>query len=160
MRAIKIAFFAIIAVGVVSFLVMSLWNALLPGIFMVKTITFWQALGLLVLSKLLFGGFRPPGGGGRHWRRRMAERWEQMTPEEREKFKQGTRCGFRRGHEEATNRADRQEHRHESQLFDKDGTGLGGCARRAPVGLYRRTASKTRGTRRLFGQFCAFVRCR
>jgi hypothetical protein len=101
MRAIKIALFATIAVGVVSFVVMSLWNALMPGLFSVKAISFWQALGLLVLSKLLFGGFRPSGGGGGHWRRRMAERWEQMTPEEREKFKQGMRYRFRCGSEEA-----------------------------------------------------------
>jgi hypothetical protein len=100
MRAIKIVFLAVIAVGVVSFVVMSLWNALMPGIFAVRTITFWQALGLLVLSKLLFGGFRPSAGGSRHWRRRMAERWEQMTPEEREKFKHGMRYGFRCGTKE------------------------------------------------------------
>jgi hypothetical protein len=100
MRAIKIIFLAVIAVGVVSFVVMSLWNALMPAIFAVKAITFWQALGLLVLSKLLFGGFRSYGGGGRHWRRRMAERWEQMTPEEQEKFKQGMRYGFRCGSQE------------------------------------------------------------
>ena len=93
MRAVKIAFFALIAVAVASFVVMSLWNALMPNIFAVKPITFWQALGLLVLSKLLFGGFRPYGGAGRHWKRRMAERWEQMTPEEREKFRHGLRCG-------------------------------------------------------------------
>ena len=93
MRAIKIAFFAVIAVAIASVAVMSLWNALMPNIFAVKAITFWQALGLLVLSKLLFGGFRPYCGAGRHWRRRMAERWEQMTPEEREKFRQGMRFG-------------------------------------------------------------------
>src|SRR5436305_11130940 len=95
MRAVKIAFFALIAVAVVSFVVMSLWNTLMPNIFAVRAITFWQALGLLVLSKLLFGGFRTYSGGGRHWRRRMFERWEQMTPEEREKFKQGMRYGCR-----------------------------------------------------------------
>jgi hypothetical protein len=51
----------------------------------------------LVLSKILFGGFRSYSGGGPRWRRRMMERWEQMTPEEREKFKRGMRhgCGFR-----------------------------------------------------------------
>src|SRR6476620_7150277 len=92
MRAVKIAFFALIAVAIASFAVMSLWNALMPSIFAVKAITFWQALGLLVLSKLLLGGFRPCGAS-RHWRRRMAERWEQMTPEEREKFRQGMRSG-------------------------------------------------------------------
>jgi hypothetical protein len=98
MRAIKIAFFAVTVVAVVSFALMGLWNVLMPDIFAVKAITFWQALGLLVLSKLLFGGFRPYGGGGRHWRRRMVERWEKMTPEEREKFKQGMRygCGGRK----------------------------------------------------------------
>jgi hypothetical protein len=102
MRAFKITFFAIIAVGVVSFAVMSLWNVLMPSIFAVKAITFWQALGLLILSKLLFGAFRPYGGGGRQWRRRMFERWEQMTPEEREKFKQGLRYGCRGRREPAS----------------------------------------------------------
>lgn len=92
-RALKVALFACVAIGLLSFVVMSLWNALLPGIFSVRAISIWQALGLLVLSKILFGGFRPYGGGGRHWRKRMMERWEQMTPEERDKFKRGMRCG-------------------------------------------------------------------
>jgi hypothetical protein len=96
-RVLKIALFAALAVAVASFLVMSLWNVLMPSIFAVRAISFWQALGLLVLSKILFGGFRPHTGGGPRWRRRMMERWEQMTPEEREKFKRGMRgrCGFR-----------------------------------------------------------------
>ncbi len=95
-RGIKIAMIALVALTVVSFLVMTLWNVLIPGIFSLPVINFWQALGLLVLSKLLFGGFRPSAGGGPRWRRRMFERFEQMTPEEREKFKQGMRgrCGF------------------------------------------------------------------
>ena len=92
LRVLRIALFATLAVTVVSFLVMSLWNVLMPGIFAVRAISFWQALGLLVLSKILFGGFRPYSGGGPRWRRRIIERWEQMTPEEREKFKQGMRC--------------------------------------------------------------------
>jgi len=57
MRAVKIAFFALIAVAIVSFAVMVLWNTLLPNIFAVKAITFWQALGLLVLSKLFLVAF-------------------------------------------------------------------------------------------------------
>jgi hypothetical protein len=92
-RILKIALFGSLAVLAVTFLVMSLWNALMPGIFAVRAITFWQALGLLVLSKLLFGGFRPYPGAGPRWRRRMMERWEQMTPEEREKFRRGVRHG-------------------------------------------------------------------
>src|SRR4051794_17614292 len=91
-RAVKIALFAIVVVAAVSLLVMELWNALIPGIFGLPRITLAQALGLLVLSKILFGGFRP-GGGGHRWRRRMMDHWEQMTPEEREKFKEGMRRG-------------------------------------------------------------------
>jgi hypothetical protein len=73
--------------------VMLLWNWLAPALFGLRQITFWQALGLLALCRILFGGFGL-GGGGSHRsksRRRMAERWEQMTPEEREKFRQGMR---------------------------------------------------------------------
>jgi hypothetical protein len=101
LRVLKIALLGTVAVGVVSFVVMSLWNILMPGIFAVHAITFWQALGLLVLSKILFGSFRPHAGGPR-WRRRMMERWEQMTPEEREKFKQGMRGGCGRRQNAAT----------------------------------------------------------
>ncbi len=98
LKVLKFAAFAIAGVAAAGFLVMSLWNVLIPGIFAVRAINFWQALGLLILSRILFGGFRPYGrGSGSHWRRRMRERWEQMTPEEREKFKEGMRrgCGNR-----------------------------------------------------------------
>jgi len=95
LRVLNIALFAAAAVAAVSFLVMGLWNVLMPGLFAIRAISFWQALGLLVLSKILFGGLRPHFGARPHWRRRMMERWEQMTPEERERFKQGMRryCG-------------------------------------------------------------------
>jgi len=81
--------------------VMLLWNWLAPGLFGLRLITFWQALGLLALCRILFGGFGLGGGGHRNSRRRMEgrirervrermdERWGQMTPEEREKFRQG-----------------------------------------------------------------------
>ena len=110
LRALKIALFAAVAVSVVSFVVMSLWNLLMPGIFAVRAISFWQALGLLVLSKLLFGSFRPRVRGGPRWRRRMMERWEHMTPEEREKFKQGMRgrCGPQRDVETPKTQAEAQ----------------------------------------------------
>ena len=86
-------------------LVMRLWNWLAPALFGFRQITFWQALGLLALCRILFGGFGLGGGGHRNSRRRMEgrirervrermdERWEQMTPEEREKFRQGMRSG-------------------------------------------------------------------
>jgi hypothetical protein len=95
-KAVKIALFALVASVVLGFLVKSLWNALMPPIFGWHMITFWQGLGLFVLSKILFGGFHRHGGRSRNrWRQRMTDRWEQMTPEEREKFRMGMRCGRR-----------------------------------------------------------------
>src|SRR5579862_9212025 len=92
LRRMKIAVIGLMAVALFGFLVMVLWNWLAPAVFGFHEINFWQALGLLVLSKLLFGGFRGRPGG-RHWRGRMRDRWEQMTPEEREKFRQGMAGG-------------------------------------------------------------------
>lgn len=67
--------------------VRSLWNWLLPPLFGWQEIGFWQALGILALSRILFGGF---GGGGHGTKRcrRAADRWEHLTPEERERFRQ------------------------------------------------------------------------
>jgi hypothetical protein len=77
-------------------LVMRLWNWLLPSLFGWRQITFWQAIGILALCRILFGGFGRHGSGRSNLRRRMAERRERMTPEERERFRQGMRagCGF------------------------------------------------------------------
>lgn len=89
---------AFIAIG--GEIVLHLWNWLLPSLFGWRQITFWQALGLLLLCRILFGGL---GVRGPHhsnmrsrMRRRMGERWEQMTPEEREKVRERwSRCGFK-----------------------------------------------------------------
>src|ERR1700749_1707574 len=92
----KVAGFICLAiVGVLVFggIVMLLWNALMPELFHLPLITFWQALGLLILTKILFSGFR--GGGPRsNMKGKLKEKWMNMTPEEREKFKQewGRRC--------------------------------------------------------------------
>ena len=73
-----------------------LWNWLLPPLFGWREVTFWQALGLLALCRILFGrtGFR--GAGPWRMRRRMREKWEHMTPEEKERFRQRMRerCGY------------------------------------------------------------------
>jgi hypothetical protein len=84
-RLIGIALLALLAIGLFGLIVMWLWNALLPPLFGWKLIGFWQAMGLLVLARILFGGFGR--GGHRHWRSRMRERCARMTPEEREKFR-------------------------------------------------------------------------
>ena len=71
--------------------VMLLWNWLLPTLFGWKQVTFWQAIGLLALCRILFGRLGGTGGARSRAGRRLAERWDQMTPEEREKFRQGLR---------------------------------------------------------------------
>jgi len=93
-RVLKFVLFAALFIGVFSFVVMSLWNWLMPALFGWRLVSYWQAVGILVLSKILFGGFRGRPGPPWYWRRRMMERWEQMTPEEREKFRKGLEsCG-------------------------------------------------------------------
>jgi hypothetical protein len=92
--AILVAVIAFIAV--LGFLVMGLWNWLVPPLFRGPQIGYLQALGLLILARLLIGGWRGRGGWHGHWRQRMwRERWESLTPEERarlrERFLEG-RC--------------------------------------------------------------------
>ncbi len=93
---------ALAFIAVLSVVVMSLWNALVPSLFHGPTLQFWQAVGLLILCRILFGGFRGRGGHGwhgrHHWGERMwRQRWENMTPEERERLraKFQHRCGWR-----------------------------------------------------------------
>lgn len=116
-RGLRFLGFALLFVGLAGLVVMLLWNALLPAILGVSTINFGQALGLLVLSRILFGGFGRggwgrggPGWRGRansgranprraEWKEKMTERWQNMTPEQREQMKQQWRngCGDGRG---------------------------------------------------------------
>jgi hypothetical protein len=94
-KGIKILLFALVAATAFGFIVMELWNALMPELFGWHKLTFWQALGLLVLAKILFGGFHRHSGGHSRWRKDMRDRFEQMSPEERERFREGMRCGRR-----------------------------------------------------------------
>ncbi len=93
-RIVKFVLFAMLFVAMFAgfgFVVMSLWNWLMPALFGLKLIGYWQAVGLIILSKILFGGFR--GSASRDGRRLhgMRNRWRQRAPEEREKFRQGFR---------------------------------------------------------------------
>lgn len=106
--------------ALISYVVMQLWNHLLPDIIHVATITYWQAMGIFILCKILFG-FGKGGGGGAPWMRRkqmMNERFQNMSSEEREQFKQQwkDRCGWGRkggrdwmGREKETQEAKSQE---------------------------------------------------
>lgn len=69
---------------------MLLWNWLVPSLFNGPELTFPEALGLLLLTKILFSGWgrgRCRNGGGPSWRHRYYEKLSSMTPEERERFK-------------------------------------------------------------------------
>lgn len=88
LRWLGLAVMAAAFVAAFSLVVMLLWNALVPELFGGPVVGFWKAAGLLVLSRILFGGFHRRGWHG-GWRRRWGERWERMTPEERTRFREG-----------------------------------------------------------------------
>jgi len=94
----------IAVLALVGLVVMLLWNALVPELFHGPSLGYWQAVGLLLLSRLLFGGLRGRGGWRGHWRHRWRERWEQMTPEERAQLRERirSRCGHGGGPDAAT----------------------------------------------------------
>jgi hypothetical protein len=95
LRGLKLASIVVLAVAAVGGAVMLLWNSLLPPLFGWSAIGFWQAVGLLVLMRILVGGLRGGPRHGGYWRARMAARWEQMSEAERAQFRAGLqhRCG-------------------------------------------------------------------
>ena len=101
LRGLRFAFFAALFIVVVGLVTRELWNHLMPYIFHLPIISLPQTFGLLLLSRILFGGFRGggrPGGWARkrrEWQQRMAGRLEHLSPEAREKFRQQmrSRCG-------------------------------------------------------------------
>jgi hypothetical protein len=91
----KIFFFILLAPVLffgIGAIVMLLWNAILPAIIHVETINFWQAIGLLLLSKILFSGFRHgyshrhPYSHSKH--SYLRDKWLNMSDEEKAKFKE------------------------------------------------------------------------
>jgi len=109
------------AVAVLGGLVMVLWNAIVPDLFAgARSIDYLHALGLLVLSRILFGGFKGHGGwhgGHRHWRH--AGPWSAMTPEERERFGRGRGCS--RGSGEGPKEGRREGQREGQKEGQKEG---------------------------------------
>lgn len=88
----------ILCLFVLSFVVRFLWNAILPEVLGAKPLNFWQAMGLLVLCKILFGnfGFRRGGEGGRRFKEKFQERFGNMSDEERNRLREEwkKRCRF------------------------------------------------------------------
>ena len=104
--AAKVAKFLVFIVAVAAlfgFAVMFLWNWLIPDIFNGPVITYWQAIGLLILSHILVRGWHGEGGHWKshRWKHKLEEKLAAMTPEEREKFKEDwrRRCGYYPGEE-------------------------------------------------------------
>lgn len=86
-RFILIPVMAAAFLSVVSLVVMLLWNNLLPEIIHVERINFWQAGGIFLLCKLLFGFGKGFGHDRAGFKSRLAERVKTMSPEERARFK-------------------------------------------------------------------------
>lgn len=101
LRVAGIVLLFIAAFLLMGFGVMYLWNWLMPELFHLPVIDVYQAFGLVVLSKLLFGGIRvhtlQPMGKRRLWK----AKWESMSEEERQQFKKdfAERCKSKWGHE-------------------------------------------------------------
>ena len=106
LHGLKFVLFVVAAVLVLGAVVMGLWNWLMPDLFGWRTIGLWQAIGLLVLSRILLGGLLGRRHG-MHWRERMAMRWEQMSDDERARFREGMRrrCGHAEARTDASSSA-------------------------------------------------------
>lgn len=88
---VKFLLMGLVALGLIGLITQALWNWLVPDLFGGPVVTFWQTLGLLLLSKIIFWTF---GRGGGHWRHRTgpwagywSQKWQQMSPEERERLR-------------------------------------------------------------------------
>lgn len=95
-RPIKFGLGFLVIVAGFSAVVMLLWNCLMPSIFGLGVISFWQSLGLLVLARLLFGGFGKFGrahrfGHHHHHHNPLFDKWAEMSDEERKEFIQNKR---------------------------------------------------------------------
>ena len=88
----KCAAVAVLGYLILGFVTLVLWNWLVPTLFHGPVITYWQSLGLLALSKILFWGFHkkynPNHGPNPYWKQRFREKLATMDPSEREAFKQ------------------------------------------------------------------------
>jgi hypothetical protein len=90
-RKLLFLFFIPVLFFVFTSIVMFLWNAILPSVLHVNTLTFWQAAGLLVLCRLLFGSFRFLPGGPRRFSgppAHLKDKWMNMSDEEKRKFRE------------------------------------------------------------------------
>lgn len=98
-RAVKFVLFPLLflaaAIGF-GYVVMLLWNAIIPGLTGWSVITFWKALGLLALCRILFGGMRGGGYSKPGFKKGFRAKWQNMSEEDKTKFRSrwNDRCGW------------------------------------------------------------------
>mgnify|MGYP001551730079 FL=1 len=87
-----------------SLAVMLLWNAILQPVLDIRSITYWQAVGIFVLCKILFGSFRrrrfPSHEKGWQGRHHLRQKWMNMSDEDRIKFREELKKRCRRPDED------------------------------------------------------------
>jgi hypothetical protein len=81
---IKMSFWFLAMVAIIGLVIMALWNWLIPELFNGNMINYWQALGLLVLVRLLTGFGK---GGVKHWKHKMSRGWSSMSDADRDKLR-------------------------------------------------------------------------
>ncbi len=81
---IKMTFWFLAIIAIVGLAVMQLWNWLIPELFNGNMINYWQALGLLALTRLLTGFGK---AGASHWKHKMSRGWSSMSAEDRDKLR-------------------------------------------------------------------------
>ena len=91
-KAIAFTALAIAVILAIGGIVMLLWNAIVPDVFGGSTLSYWQSVGLLLLTQILFRGIgrwhdHRHYGGHVRWKHKLEEKLASMSPEEREQFK-------------------------------------------------------------------------
>lgn len=114
-RIIAMIFIAAGIIALIALVVMLLWNWLIPSIFIGgPVITYWQALGLMILSKILFGGLKPPKPPFARekeemWKQKFREKWDCMDPKKKNKIKEHFSSKFHKKEAEEDTNTDKTE---------------------------------------------------
>ena len=105
----------LVMIALFSVIVMLLWNALIPHLFGLPLLNYWQAVGVLLLARILFGGMggvlshRGIQRAETHFRghaNKLREKWMNMSEDERKEFiaKEREFHGHLHGHHPRMNR--------------------------------------------------------
>jgi hypothetical protein len=94
------ALLILVVIALLGWIVMRLWNWVLPTVFVdIHAIDYPRAVGLLVLCRILFGGFRGHGGFNKRRQWEQWQHWQRMTPQERDQLRSEAASCSRRSSE-------------------------------------------------------------